>query len=296
MAYTTTDLIAAVKSIASIPSSQNLFTTADFLRFANRAMRKKIIPLVMSTREEYWVASTDYAITADQANYAIPARAIGGKLRDIQWVDGSAMESLPRLEPENVSSTDIGREGFYLEANNVVLSPTPSETDGTLRVKHFRRPNELVATTACAAIESINTATNQVVVSSVPSTFTNGLEVDFVKSEPGYEWHAIDQVITGISGTTITFASLPSNLAEGDYVCVAGQSPVPQIPEDLIPILEDEVAEMCMKAQGKNTKAFREELEMDKQESLKMLTPRVDGEPKKIVGSKTLLNRFRRGF
>lgn len=295
MAYTTSDLVDAVKSIASIPSSQNLFSVTDFLRFANRAIKKKLVPLVMSTREEYFVAVSDFAITAGKSRYAIPSRAIGGKLRDIQRIDGTSEASVARIEPENISSSDSGAEGFYLEGNYVVLTPTPTTTEYQLRLKHFRRPNELVATTACGLIESIDTVLNQVVVSSAPSTFATTVAVDFVRGEPGYECLDVDQAITGLSGTTITFASLPSDLAVGDYVCIAGETCVPQIPEDLIPLLEDEVAEMCMKAQGKNTKAFREELEADKQEALKLITPRVDGEPRKVIGNRTLLSHFKRG-
>lgn len=293
-AYTTSDLVEAVKAIASIPSSQNLFATADFLRFANRAMHKKLIPLVLSTREEYWVKTYDLAITANQAEYAIPQRAIGSKLRDVVLVEGTSETSLPRLEPENIYSTESGRLGFYLEGTNVVLNPTPDATQDTLRLKHFRRPNKLVATTACGLIESINTSLNQVTITSTPTTFANGLLVDFVVGNQGSDWRAIDQAITGVSGTTITFASLPSGLAAGDYVCIAGESCVPQLPFELLPILEDEVARMCRQAQGKKDDAADKELEEDKREALKMLTPRVDGEPKKIVGTATLLNHFRR--
>ncbi|CAB4200018.1 hypothetical protein UFOVP1351_20 [uncultured Caudovirales phage] len=295
MAYTTTDLITAVKAIASIPSSQNLFTTADFLRFANRAMHKKLIPLVLGTREEYWVQSYDHSITADRASYVIPSRAIGGKLRDVLWVSGNTETSLPRLEPENIYSTESGRLGFYLEGSKVMLSPTPTTTADTLRLKHFRRPNTLVAASSCGLIESIDTNANTVTLTSTPETFTNGVLIDFVQGGDGHDWRAIDQEITGVSGTTINFVSLPSDLEVGDYVCIAGESCIPQIPLELLPILEDEVAKMCRHAQGKKDADADKELEEDKREILKTLTPRVDGEPKKIIGHATLLNHFRRG-
>lgn len=50
MAYTTADLISSIKAIASIPTSQNLFSTADFLRFANHEMQINLVPLVMRAR------------------------------------------------------------------------------------------------------------------------------------------------------------------------------------------------------------------------------------------------------
>lgn len=299
MAYTTTDLISAVKSLASIPTSQSLFSTSDFLRFANRALSMKLVPLLQSVREEYYVTEKDYAVTAAQASYRIPSRAVGAKLRDVKIIDGDYEYSLPRLDPEGVTSSTQGQRGFYLKANHVVLVPTPTTTDGTyLRLSYTRRPGTLVATTDCAQITSIDTGNNQVVVSSVPSTFTTSVEVDLIEGKPGFDWLATDKAITGVSGTTISFASLPTGLAEGDWLALAGKSPVMQIPLELHPILEQAVAVTCLSAQGKRSdaKAMDDELSVLMKDALNVLTPRIDGEPKKIVGRATLLNHFRRGF
>lgn len=295
MAYTTADLIEAVKSIASIPTSQNLFQTADFLRFANHEMQIQLVPLVMSTREEYFVADHDVAVTANKATYTIPSRAIGGKLRDIQFIDGDTIESLPRLNPDDVTSTKYGRSGFYLQGSSVVLSPSP-QRETTLRLKHFRRPNRLVDVTATGKIVSIDRPNNQITVGSAPSTFGTNVLVDFIKGEPSFECVSIDAPITGVSGTTLTFASIPADLAVGDHVALAGESPIPQIPIELHPMLAQMVAVKCLLAQKHSAKSEIEKLAEMKQSALLMLSPRVDGEPQKITNRSGLLGRIRRGW
>lgn len=293
MAYTATELIDAVKSLASIPSSQNLFSTADFLRFANRTLSLKLSPLLKSVREEYHVVRKDYTVAADQTDYRIPRFAVADALRDVKLIDSSGNEeSLARLEPEFITGEE---RGFFLEGNRVVLAWTPDGSEGTLRLTYERRAGRLVAATACAQVTSI--AGNNVTVSLVPSTFATGVEVDMIEANPGFDWLATDKELTGVSGTTLTFASVPSGLAEGDWIALAGESPVIQMPLELHPLLEQHVAIQCLQAQDKKAaaKEMKDDLKDMEQDALKVLTPRVTGEPKKIK-SASLLNHFRRGY
>lgn len=297
MAYTTADLIADVKAGASIPTSQNLFTNADFLRLANKEMELGIVPMILGTREEFFVTHQDYSIQADKAEYAIPKRAIGEKLRDVQVVNGTNLVSMPRLEPEFIGASDAGREGFYLRGGRVVLQPIPKTTAHTLRLSYFKRPGRLVEVSACGRVQSIDTGLNQVTLTGAPpSTFNNNVKVDFVKSEPGFENSGIDYPISAISGSVLTFASLPADLEVGDYVCLAGESPIPQIPVELHTLLAQMVIVRCLQAQGRDAKTEQDKLDRMIQAALILLTPRVDGEPRKITAPNTLLNYFRRGW
>lgn len=293
MSYTTADLISAIKAIGSIPTNQNLFQTADFLRFANHELQINLVPMVMSTREEYFVADKDYDVTSDQASYAIPPRAIAQRLRDVQLIDSSDnVSSLAQLNPSEVSSLSNGDAGFYLKAGNVVISPTPSATVDTLRLVHFRRPNALVETSDCGQITDITGL--QVTVDAAPSTFAIDVEIDFIKDNPGFECVEIDQPIASLAGNVLTFTTVPTDLAVGDWVALAGESPIPQIPAELHPILAQMVAIRCMAAQGKTTKDAKETLDEMKHAALTILSPRVEGENKKIRNPNSLLNYFRR--
>jgi hypothetical protein len=293
MAYTSSDLIDAVKSLASIPSSQNLFATADFLRFANRSLSLVLSPMLKSVREEYHVVDYDYNIAADQTSYRIPRFAAGDALRDVKIIDSAGNEeSLSRAEPEQITGEE---RSFFVKGNSIVLAWTPSGSEGTLRLSYTRRPGKLVATSATAVVTSIS-GTN-VTVSSVPSTFTTAVQVDMIEANPGFDWLATDTAIAGVSGTTLTFASVPTDLAIGDYIALAGESPVIQLPLEMHALLEQHVAIQCMRAQDKKSAAkdMQEDFDVMEQRVLTLLTPRVVGEPKKIVTSASLLSHFSRG-
>ena len=85
MAYTTTDLLAAIKRRAQLPDANGALTDADILALATPAMRTQIQPLIRSVREDYAVVSEVQTVVADQQQYPIPSRAEGGSVRDV-WM------------------------------------------------------------------------------------------------------------------------------------------------------------------------------------------------------------------
>lgn len=301
MRFTTTDLIASIKRRASIPTSQNLFQNADFLALANDAMSVVLIPLILSVREEYFVASLDHTITQDKFSYAIPTRAIGGKLRDVQLVSSSGdVQSLPRLWEEDRQSTlsTDSKFGFYLVGNTVEITKGTAVVGSTLRLVHYRRPSTLVPVSECAEVVSVDYALNQVTVSSLPSNFGTGIATDFGKGTSGYEPLAIDQTIVSVSGLTITYSSLPTGLAAGDWVSLAGKACVPQIPQELHTVLAQDVAVKCLESMGDpKLGSAQQNLQMMQAAALQTISPRVDGENKKIINRSGLLGSFisRRG-
>lgn len=242
---------------------------------------------MLALNEEFFLRTSDFTISSG-ATYRIPQRAIGSKLRDLKMVDASGnYTKISRLFEEDRSS---GKSGYYVTRNSIEL--TSGFTSNTLRMTYFCRPSELVATTDCGQITSIDTALNQVVVSSAPSTFALAVSTDFVQDNNPYDLLAMDSAITGISGTTITYASLPDGLAVGDWVCIAGESPVPMVPDEMHPVLVQSA--LCKTLSSKKDKAFKEEvetLEKVKQAAKEMLNPRVENDSQKMR-SGTLLNYF----
>lgn len=297
MGTTTTDLINSVKLKGSFPTSNDLFSSADYLNILNDELLIQIVPLLNKLNEEYFLTYKDYSIVADQDKYRIPTRAVGSSLRDVQLIDSNgSVRSLIRLFEEDKRSLTSGPQGYYVKGNQIILSPKPITTDGSiLRLVYFRRPSKFVLTSACAQILSIDTATNTVVVSSLPSTITMTTPVDFVQAESPYDILEMDFVATAISGTTITFGStLPDDLAVNDYITLAGQSCVTMIPDDLIPILVQAALCSCLTSK-KDTQA---KIELEKLEQMKsvmstMLSPRVKSDDLKIK-SGVLLNYFKR--
>jgi hypothetical protein len=295
--YTSDVLIASIKRLGSIPTTQNLIKQADFLALINEQLQSKLVPMLMKVREEYFGADFDYTIVAGQSTYRIPQRAIGGKLRDVQYVTSSYASSLPRIDESEITSSSSLR-GFAIAGNSVLLSPTPQSSTDKLRLKHYRRPNTVTDVSSAGQIQSINLSTNQVTCLTVPTTFATGVLCDMVKAQAGFECLQIDSAITNISGSTITFASLPTDIAVGDFITIATESPLPQIPQELHPVLAQMVVVKCLEAlsDSEGLQNAKANLNESMKEVMDLIAPRVDGAQKKIKSNNSIVGSYRRGL
>jgi len=287
--YTTTDFLTAVRRRGSIPTTtntNNINSTSNLLELASEELHIKLVPLIMSVRNEYYVNTQDYSITASQSGYRIPARGIGQVLRDLLLVRNNGLISLPPIERDVVASTDTGTpDSYYLEHDKVMLVPTPGTTVDTLRMIYYLRPGRLAAESDCAKVSSIDSATD-VTVASIPSTWTAGTEIDFVDALSPYKYHTIDQSISSVASTTITMASLPSDLAVGDWLAPAGYSPIPQVPTELLPVLVQMTVIKALEALGdeKGATLAWKDLQTIQDNALSLITPRNHSEPRKVIG------------
>jgi hypothetical protein len=287
--YTTTDFITDVKLRCFAPTSQITFTESDILLLADAEMQTTILPLVQSLREDYLVTYKDTTIVADQANYELPDRGVGLQLREVHIIDGDngTVFDVPQIDTEQVQTTQSGDvQSFYIRGNELFLYRAPSSVwaGKTLRLYYFLRPSKFVLTTAAAQVATITQASDTVTVSSVPSSWTTSNTFDFVRQKGGSETLGIDYEASAV-GTTIVFTSdMPSRLAVGDYVALAGETPLIQLPPELRPVLAQATAcQMLsnMKLPGADDGMKR--LETEIKAATVLLTPRVHGETKKII-------------
>lgn len=282
---TSDTLISDIKILAGF-SDDNYWTDAEMLTILNREMKVTITPLVLKLQEEFFLQTKDYNIT-DGGSYRLPKRSIGNKLRDVKIIDGDDYTDLLRLYEEDRSS---GRSGYYINRNSLSLSD--DITTGTLRISYFLAPSSLVLEASVAEVLTID-STTQVTVSALPSTITTSTSVDFIQGVGPYDQLALEQTISNISGTTLTFASLPDDLAVGDYICLSGQSPVAVIPEELHPVLVQAALVTCLSSKKDSaSKQEAEKLEAMKKTLLEMLDPRVESNDNKIR-PQGLLSRVR---
>jgi len=287
--YDTDKFLASVRQRGALPTTSNtnnVNSTANLLALATEELHIKLLPLIMSTREEFYVTETDFALVAGTAKYSIPTRASGLVLRDLQIISGNSIQSLPPIDPEVISTTSQGAvEAYYLQHNKVVLYPTPGSSSDTLRMRYFARPSRLAAILDCAKIISIDTDTSTVTVSTVPSTWGTGTVVDFVSADIPYQCRAIDQVILTVSGADITFTSLPADLAAADWVAPQEYSPIPQVPQEFQPVLAQMTVVKALQALGDEQAAATAQKDLDilQQNALLLVTPRNQGETRKII-------------
>lgn len=290
MDFTTTGLYASIRRRASIPTTATTGgAAADLLVYINEELRLGLAAAVLSKREGYFKRDSDTAISG--TSYRIPTRAIGGKLAGVYLLDSnSAVMGDPLPEVDDARQGSYSSEGalcgYLVKGQNIVLIPSASTTAAYLRMTYYEQPNEVVST-GYATVLSLTSTTITTVAAHGYSTSS---VLDFVKATEGFESVAIDKTPTVASGSSLTFAAgvIPSGLAVGDYVCVARQSPVPQLPSEFHPILAQRVACAWLEANGDEEGLSAAKGKLGEMEAAigVMTTPRVD------TGAKKIINRF----
>jgi hypothetical protein len=287
VAYTTDDLLKSIKQKAFVPTSQITFQDEDILEMATNELYDTIVPLVLTTREEFYVTSQDM-VTAGTTNAKldIPERAIGIAVRELSALNGTVELNLTRYDIESLAGFVGGgiTNGFYLQGNQICLL---GNTNYDTRIYYHCRPGALVKTTKAAKVTSINTATNTITVTARQPGWTPGAQIDFVKAAPGFDTLSTSNVIIANPGATqIQIAAIPERLKIGDWVCTDNTSPVPQIPVEFYSYLAQLTAVQLLDALGDKEARDTAASKLEKMEAnaLSMVTPRVVGEAKKVVG------------
>ena len=284
MAYTTADLISAIERRSFAPANQSTFSTTEILAIAGEELRSDIIPAILAVREEYLVHYKDLTVTASTDGYAVPVRAFNNMLREVKLITGNDVADLPRIEPEAIVSNQEGLpQAFYLRDDKVILHPTPSATNGTLRLYYYITPGDYIETSSAAVISAVNTGTGVVSVSSIPASWVTGNTFDFLKKDGGHEYRGVDYDSTLVSGTDITFASLPTGLAVGDYMALQGYSPLVQIPFTMRPVVAQfAAAAILLYARQPGANEAKGKAEEMLAKAIDSLSPRVSGEDQVI--------------
>lgn len=317
--YTTTNLIADISRKCFIPTSQVTFSADDLLAMADEELQIGVVPLVMRTREEYFVAFEDTVIQGNESGFDLPSRAIGSVLRNVTIIqnpnsqNSPAERKIPQIAAEDAPYNNnfnnyLGVQSFFLRNNQVILSPDTSSFGGgiTLRQYYFLRPNKLVEVNQTSQITAINA--NIATVNVIPSGFGSGplftITSDVVRSVPGFGLLAMDESLTvNTTDLTITFTNDLSTygaggIQVGDYICLAGDSPIPQIPVELHTLLAQRTAVKILESLGdeKNLPAAAKKLEEMEKNITGLISSRVEGSAKKIVNNFSVLNRPYRRF
>jgi hypothetical protein len=299
MAQTWTELMDDIKVRGMIPTSQNTFTEDRLLRLTKAALLSKVMPLVDRVQEGFYSYDFDEAINATGLYY-IHRRAVGAKLLDAALVEGDDTLPLTRYSEREVINADSppGDYGFILKRNALRLVPRVPTEWSTFRQTILLTPADIVPVDEAAQITGINTLTGVVTCETVPSSWTNADIFDLVQAEAHFDTVGVDlavsAVVTGASGTlTFAAADLSDRLAVGDWVSLAGESPVVQVPEALLPLLAQEVANIALKSQTDQSayKLGVDEVKEMRQAILTLVSPRVRAAGKKIVNRTGMLRR-----
>lgn len=300
----TSKLIANIKRRITMPANQRLLEDTDILDICDTVIMEKMVPEIMSLRQNYFVVSSEMALTDGVDTYPIPYRAIGRTLRDLKlkYSDASKVDlSLIDLEDEHYLSGINGTpQSFYFKGDKIVLTPTPS-AGFTLEMWWEMPPSALVSTDKAAKVLSVSG--DDVTVDAIPADITTSVQVDIIEGKAGFCTYAYDLDISNIVGTTISFnAGALDNVSvvAGDYISLIETSPLVQLPRECAPFLETLAARRVLQAIGdfEGLKMLGEDSDDDLKQMRRLLEPRIRGEATKIInrngllrGNRSIMNR-----
>lgn len=304
MTRTADELLDSVKRCVTIPASQSLLNDAAILSMADEELASKCLPMIIAQRQEYLVYRGDnIPLVAGQSIYDIPPRAAGRTIRELKFKnDGDEDDRLWNiplisLEDANTWAVRQGQPcGFHFVADAFQIVPTPQNTAPGLELAIWYevRPSRLVPLNQAAKVTAVNGA--QVTVASSPSTFISGAVVDMIKGTSSGWFKKLDRVISSDVLNVITFPSVtdvPESLIPGDYVTLAEQSPIIQLPDEMFTYLRDLTAIRVLEAVSDYDGAgvIKERSTALRQELARLFAPRSQGEDTKIIHRNGLLRR-----
>ncbi|MBK7497367.1 MAG: hypothetical protein IPI28_18930 [Candidatus Omnitrophica bacterium] len=290
--YTVDRLVEDVKTTASVPAAQPRFSTDGIVRIMTRVLQAKIVPMMMTAREEYFVDYDDQTIVqGNTTGYPIPSDAVGMKVRDVVLVNQSGLlnlTGLPRLSLEQVSGYYFGQVvpfGFFIQNNNVILWPVNQTTpSNTIRIYYLRRTNMLTSTDHCGKVTAI--LGNVLTLTNVPTDWTTSTVVNAIDPLPGFNTLARDRAITNLSGFDVTLDDV-TGITRDSWIAENGLSPIPQVPVEVHQLLVQGTALEILKSLG-NTEGYQK-LEFEYKQMtgfvFDSITPRADGNPKKCISA-----------
>lgn len=261
-ARTSDTLLADVRAATQLPDADGRLTTAEIYRITDQAMVLHVADLLSQPRSQRWAIISAGGITSGTLLYRVPDRALGASVLDVLITDGTNSWSAPEIPQEDAHLYTTVRGSwdspyaYAWRGDRIQILPTPTVSTYSLAFKIARQPSRHVAVSSCAVVAS-STSTTITTSATVPSAWTSSQTLDIVRAETGMPWiytttlPTLDLAGTSISGTSITVsAGLPSDLPAGCYVCLAGETCVPAIPESVYPVLVHASAMLVLEALG----------------------------------------------
>jgi hypothetical protein len=305
--YLADDLVASVKLRGSIPTAQITFTSDRFLSICDEETQSYIVPFIQAVREDHYTVEVDVALSQGVTSYRIPYRAVGASLREVVFVNSqNAIVDAARINQDDAYGHSYIR-GFKVLGPNVVYIGGGRSLPNKMRLSYYVRPNRLVKATEAARIVSFDAIAKTITLGAIPAArepllpepgtvapgyFTGVTSFDIVRNQPPFEHVSFDVAGTYAANVLTVSGDFPA-VQVGDFVARAEETPVPQVPAELHPLLAQKVAAKCLESLGdtegmKNALALMERMEAD---AKVLITPRVLGAPTRIVPRNALWRR-----
>lgn len=274
--WTTTALLASIRRRArSTNSAAPGYANADLLEMADEELTSKLVPEMVKLRRDWFEVVRDVTLTVGRSTYQLWTRTIMGSARDVGIVSGGVFRALSYLSPEAMDGKDPTTQAspthYTIRGTDVVLYPTPNIADA-LRITYLRRRNRLVLPTAAGVVATLTYPADatKITINLTADASTYGITtatpVDLIRGRPPFDSLLDDSLpyavatsavglqpgadgVTALAAgvTGVGVAGSPDGLYVGDYVCLAGDSPVIQGPPEMLAILAQRVANALMR-------------------------------------------------
>lgn len=262
--FDTTAMLEQIRNRGGLPANDARYSASELLQVATTELRDYLFPMLVNARAEHGIYPYSTAVTAGTATYRMPHRSMGGALRDVVWMPaGGTPVYLPaKSSSDPLVVAEAARTGpplaYFVRNYQVVLVPTPHAA-GTLSMPYYARPNRLIPTTQCAVVETVAEASTNYLITvsgTPPVALQDAVPVDVVRGTPGFETlvaatiPSYDNPSPGVHTYEIAQSLLPEAPVQGDYLCLAGEAPVPQVPVEMHGLLIVRVALAAVEGTG----------------------------------------------
>lgn len=293
-------MVDSVRKRTMCPDDTSIFTDADILDILDEEMNVQVLDKLVRLHGENLTISVDIPRNAS-GSYSIPNRALGNKLRDVSLLNGNTIYEMSQISigelPDYSNSQDTYSQLdlFYIENNKIKLVTTTRSYD-SIRMRYYLRPNFLTKVEESGIVSSITTntvaGTITLSMSQIGKNFTSSNKYDIIGKETPNKIKSMD--LTAVSLTTGGTGNIVFNISDigeylddievGDYISLAGETPVPNIPTEMHPLLAQAAAIQLLESLG-DTEALQNAVaRMDKMVTAvqTLIDARVELAPKKI--------------
>ena len=304
MSFSVANFITDARILGGIPTA---LSSTNLLAIADRELQTKVIPLLLSLREDFYSCDYYSALVANVGRYEVPRRAMGGRIRAL-WLQRSdgTLKSLRRVTPEEAHTltlTALGEpECYWLQGGEIRLNPLPADGSAFLKYLIHARPGRMFETvvvgTNISSISGITYSGGNFLVAVYASGGMTGYSgpVDIINSGiGGSEIRCVDMTPSAVTANQYTFPQsygVPSDLAaagalfNGDYIVQAETTPYVPVPGDSYSLLLYATVAAYLRSAGylDEAAAMADEAKTIARDMHAMLSPRTDGRSHYVTG------------
>lgn len=293
-------MILSVRKRTFVPDDTSVFTDEDILEIIDEEMNVQVLEKLQTLHGDNLTVTIDVPRN-EEGTYKIPDRALGNKFRDVQMVIGTELYEMGQIslgalsDYSNGNYAEYDMDLFYIENNKVKLVSADRGYD-TIRMRFYMRPNVLTKVEESGIISEIVTNLTEdtitLTLSQVGRNFTSDKLYDMVGSKSpnkigSYSLSPQELTINGKTGNiTFKLSDVPDykDIVVGDYISLEGETPVPNIPTEMHPLLAQAAAINVLESLGDTEALQNANARMDKMSKSvqTLIDNRVELSPKKI--------------